>query len=406
MNESQLKELLSIPGAKRASQGVILPTKDGGFFHIINVHHQRTLDGLTENETFFVAFCSRSEILRLRELRGAHDYLLRLRANAIVDSPRVVRVMTARKNSFEASGRSWNLTHYYHSKDEYHKSYLRNLKREHAKALKGIPAGLALIPEANALCIRSLAGDVVVASEYLEHFFYFMSIAFYGNQLGIKPIDQSDALLIAIRIMTGAEAQDFDIDPRGKLGHELERTIKKLVMSQMMFTFGHEYAHLLCDHLALPEIQVKEESYDKSVDLAKDLRIYNHDLEHEADFFALNNIKHDKDTYQIVAQGGFSVLIYLHFLQEIGGLCGLKKFSVSQTHPNPRDRIIALHRRLAKASPLKKEDIDGIFLASEKMSEMLNQRLKYKTRDDIFSFYGSVYLSSFTSKVKSDRYDF
>ncbi len=406
MNESQLKVLLSIPGAKRASQGVILPMKDGGFFHVTNVHDQKTLDGLTQDETFFVAFCSKSEIVRLRELRGAHDYLLRLRANTIVDSPRAIRVMTAKRNAFEASGRSWSLTHYYHSKDEYHKSYVRILKREHAKALKGIPAGLALIPEANALCIRSLAGDVVVASEYLEHFFYFMSIAFYGNQLGIKPIDRADALLIAIRIMTGAEAQDFDIDPRGNLGHELERTIKSLVISQMMFTFGHEYAHLLCGHLALPDIQIEETSHEKSADLIKDLRIYSHDLEYQADLFALNNIKHDKDAYQSVARGGFSVLIYLHFLQEIGGLCGLRQFSVSQTHPNPRDRIITLHRNLGKSSPLKQEDIDGIFSVSEELSEILKQRLKYKTRDDIFSFYGSVYLSSYTPKVKSDRFDF
>ncbi len=406
MDESLIEKLLSVPGAKRAAQGVILPLENGGFFHVLNVHDSKILDGLTQDEHFFVAFCSRNEVLRLRELRGAHDYLLRLRANAIVDSPRAVRVMTARKKSFESSGRPWSLTHYYHSKDEYHKSYLDNLKRSHAKALRNIPTGLAFLSEANALCIRSLAGDVVVASESLEYFYYFMTIAFYGPQLGIQPIDRADALLIAIRIMTGAEALDFDIDPRGNLGHELERTLKGFVKSQMKFTFGHEYAHLLCGHLYSPYVPSEMISPDRGADLLKDLRTYSHELEYQADFFALKNIEHDHDAYQSVARGGFSVLLYLHFMEEVRELCGLRMFSVSATHPTPRDRIIKLHMSLGKKSPLNEEVLDDFFSVSRELSEMLTHRLQFATRNDLFTFYGSVYLSSYVFKPKVDRYDF
>ncbi len=204
--------------------------------------------------------------------------------------------MTARRKIFESSGRSWSLTHYYHLKDEYHKSYVRNLKRSDAKTLRNIPSGLAFVPEVNALCINSLAGAVVVVSESLEYFYYFMTIAFYGPQLGVELIDRADALLIAIRIMSGAESLDFEIDPRGNLGHELERALKEFVRAQMQFTFGHEYAHLLCGHLALPNCADEIISNEDNSSPLKDLRIYSHDLEYQADYFALKNIEHNNNS--------------------------------------------------------------------------------------------------------------
>jgi hypothetical protein len=407
MEESLIDKLLAnIPGSKRAAQGVILPGDNGTFFHVLNTYDKNTLAGLTQDEHFFLAFCAKNEILRLRELRGAHDYLLRLRANAIVDSPRVVRVMTSRRKSFERSGRPWSLTHYYHSRDEYHKAYINNLKRSDAKALRKIPSGLAFVSEVNALCIRSLAGDLVVASESLEYFFYFMTIAFYGLELGIEPIDRADALLIAIRIMNGAEALDFDIDPRGNLEHEIDRTLKGLVKAQMQFTFGHEYAHLLCGHLSSPDISNGEKSSESNTDPLVSLRTYDHDLEYMADYFALKNIEHKHNTYHPVAQGAFSVLLYLHFLQEVRELCGLKTLSVSATHPTPKDRIIKLHMRLGKKSPLNEEVLADLFSVSNELSEILAHRLKNSSRKDILTFYGSIYLPSYISRIKLDRYDF
>ncbi|KPD20289.1 hypothetical protein [Idiomarina zobellii] len=90
-----------------------------------------------------------------------------------------------------------------------------------------------MIQEVNALCIRSLAGDVVVVSEGLEHFYYYMSVAFYGIDFGLEPIDVRDSLLIAIRIITGAETLDFDIDPRGELPSDIDKRIQEYVDWQM-----------------------------------------------------------------------------------------------------------------------------------------------------------------------------
>ena len=104
--------LLAVPGAKRAACGVILPVADDEFLHIRSAIKCRDREGLSDDEADFLEFCSRTEILRLRELRGPHDYLLRLTANAIAESPRARRVMIARRKKFENSRRSWALSHY------------------------------------------------------------------------------------------------------------------------------------------------------------------------------------------------------------------------------------------------------------------------------------------------------
>lgn len=74
--------LKSIPGSKRASEGILIPIGEG-MFHIRNVYHKKELEGLSEEETGFYEFCSKKEIVRLREISGPHDYLLRLRVMAV-----------------------------------------------------------------------------------------------------------------------------------------------------------------------------------------------------------------------------------------------------------------------------------------------------------------------------------
>ncbi len=407
MDDATVEHLLStIPGAKRAAQGIIIPDGDGNLFQIFDTISLKESEGLSNNEKFFLAFCSKSEILRLRELRGAHDYLLRLRANAVVDAPRAVRVMRSRKKKVQDTGRQWTLTHYYHSRDSHHKSYLNLLKRTDAKQLRNIPAGLAFIPDVNALCIRSLAGDIVVVSESLEHFYYFMTIAFYGDILGIEPIDQGDALLIAVRIMLGSEALDFDIDPRGDLGQNIERKLANLVKAQMQFTFGHEYAHLLCGHLSSDEAQAKVTLMESNPNIPQDLKIYNHSLEYEADFSALKNINHNQAAYLMVSEGAFSALLYLYFLEEVRELCGLRELTVSTTHPTSIDRIIKLHKSLGKHSILTDNTLKNLQEKTQHLSELLTQRINSSGKHDILTFYGSVYLSSYTSRIKKDRIEF
>ncbi|NAX22529.1 hypothetical protein [Vibrio sp. V39_P1S14PM300] len=195
---------------------------------------------LLPGEERFLEFCSIDEIKRLRNLKNPYDYLLKIRSYSIANDPRAVRLMCVRRNKYEESGKNWRLTHYYHQGDHFHKSYISMLKPAQRKLLKSLPTGLAHIPDVNALCIRSLAGDVVLVSEKLERVYYFLTIAFYGYEFGLKPSDLRDALIIAMRIVSGSEAHDFEMDPRAHFPTELEKKITMLVKEQMKFTYGHE----------------------------------------------------------------------------------------------------------------------------------------------------------------------
>lgn len=404
ISDELVKEILQkIPGSKKAAEGVLIPTDDG-FFHLRSITTEEECEGLSADERSLLPFCSKKEIVRLRSINGPHDYLLRLRANAINDSPRAVRVMASRREKYEESGLPWSLSHYYHSKDYYHKSYIRLLNKNNKRLVKKVPSGLAYIDEVNALCIKSLAGDVVLVSESLEYFYYFMTIAFYGNKYGIELIDRVDALIIAIRIIKGSESLDFEIDPRGKLPHETERSIQFLVNQQMQFTFGHEYAHYLCGHIPSADTLMKK-SY---APFMNELASYNHLLEYEADYYALKNIEGKKKEFESVAQGGFSVLIYLHFIEEYSEGLGVKKFSVSDTHPVAKDRVYKLFGSLGKKAPIEESVVDEMFSVAEEISEVLQYRIESlkDEYDDLLGFYGSVYLPSYIKRIKEDRVDF
>lgn len=396
--------LKKVPGSKKAAEGVLLPTEDG-YFHLRGMTPKKETEGLSNEESFFSPFCSKKEIIRLRSISGPHDYLLRLRANAINDCPRAVRVMASRREKYEESGRPWSLSHYYHSKDYYHKTYIKLLNKNHRKLVKAVPSGLANIDEVNALCIKSLAGDVVLVSESLEYFYYFMTIAFYGNNYGIDCIDRVDALIIAIRIIKGSEALDFEIDSRGELPRDTERSIQLLVSQQMQFTFGHEYAHYLCGHIPSADTLMNMKS---SASFMSELALYNHSLEYEADYYALKNIENKNAEFEGVTIGGFSVLIYLHFIEEYGKGFRINNLSVSETHPAAKDRVYKLFSNLGKKAPIGVTAIDEMFSVVEEMSELLESRIEYlkDEYDDLLGFYGSIYLPSYMKGMKKDRIDF
>jgi len=106
-----------------------------------------------------------------------------------------------------------------------------------------------------------------------------------------------------------------------------------------------------------------------------------------------------------VVHGAFLVLLYLHFLQEVQKLFRLKPMSVSETHPSPQQRIHRLHHGLGKKSPITEDTIAGMLAASSEMESVLKQRTEGQ-REDLLTLYGSVYLSSYTPKLKQDRYDY
>ncbi len=351
MEEDRIRKILeTVPGSRRAANGVIIDGKDGSMFHITGTF--KNDPDLSQSEHFYLAFCSKNEILRLREIRTPHDYLLRIRAEAIVDEPRMVRAFNRRRADFEAGGRIWSLSEYYQTRNTHVKRYIGRLSRRNRKVLKAIPFGLAPIKEANAEARASLMGDVVVLSESLEYFLYFMNIAAFGPSLKLPISDCIDAATIAIRIMRGSESFDFDIDPRCILPAQTESSVQSLRGLQIEFVLGHEFAHILLGHL------------NESLDSTPDVRTYAHTLEFLADAGAFNHITNDQGAKLKICRAGLQVLIYLHFLEKCTQFGLLPSFRVASTHPKALDRIWHLHssagEKFADSADLLKNNIEAV----------------------------------------------
>ena len=391
-----------IPDAQKAADGFIL--SDGDFrFHVFDAHPKELTEGLTHSETFYLAFCSRDEILRIRNQKTSTDFLLWLRAEAIVDSARTVRVFRKRAQNMK----DWSLTKYYESRHQLHRYYINEVAKNYRTKIRTLPAGMAFIDEVNAMCIKSAFGNVVAVSEALSYFLFYMNIAFLGESLGIPTSDISAALAISIRIMLGYESLDFDLDPRGNLPSHIHDTIQNYSNFQIYFTFGHEYAHHTLGHLSeamLTNIKLRDIVHITESNHSIQSFQYKHRKEYEADWFAIKNIKGNKDFRSALADSAFLMFIYFDILDHVYQYLALSH-GVSETHPRPLDRLWKLRQKLNKRIGSCPEIIErNISLANSFKNILTSDWLRFHM--DELEIYGSYYLPSYKKEILQDRIDF
>lgn len=394
--------LKSVPGAKRARRGILIPLEDGGYFHVNRIHDKRNTIGLSSDEMFFLAFCDRNEIIRLRELRSSHDYLLYIRAMAIVDDPRLCRVFDERK----AVIKCWSLTQYYNSKNTNKYHYIKALPDRLSKTIKPMAAGLAMIKEPNASCANALLGTVVVVSETLEYLLYFMNLGFYGTQLGVPLEDSISALLIAFRIMLGVESLDFDIDTRGNLPPLIHHQIKDMTNRQIEFVYGHEYAHHLLGH-STSQASSKENSVSPLTNNQPPNQVVlSHQEEFDADYYAITNVEHNLKYKSELANAAIHLLFYLEFLTKL-----LYKYKHSgifnnSTHPLHSDRIENLKSKINPSVQPNIGTLDDLVVSAPILSDHLIGMIENPSKFDPIITYGSIYLPTYKNKIQRDRIDF
>ncbi len=392
MTEDEVRLFLdAVPGSRRAATGVIVDLGGGRSQHIMGII--RPDRELTDQENLDLAYASKHEVVRLRDLRTPHDYLLRIRLEAIAASPRAVRTFRQRRAKFEERGRRWTLTDYYNSQNTDAKRYVSRLRRQDQRIVKAVPYGLAPIEEANAVARKTVLGDVILVSETLRYFYYFMNIAMYGPYHDIGHGDCVDAAVIALRIMRGSESFDFDLDPRAVLPAPVEREMQRLTSAQVEFTFGHEFAHMLAGHL------VNERNGD-------DVRLYSHECEYAADRGAILSVGPDHAARAAIARGAFDVLLYLHFLESSADAGLLRHFSANDTHPRPLERLDRLVEVLDERYLRPPGEIEASKTAIESVVHWVRWRAETAEQPDLLGFYGSIHLYGFTDRMKTDRVEF
>ena len=241
--------------------------------------------------------------------------------------------------------------------------------------------------------MKSVLGEIVLVSENLHYFYYFMNLAMYGGQHGLAVRDRVDAAIIALRLMRGSESFDFEIDPRASLPTNLEQTIQNLCRRQMEFTFGHEFAHFLEGHL-------------ESDASGSPTKVYSFESEVTADRQAVVSVNADKKSRGHLACGAYDVLLYLYFLELATEAGHIPKFSISHTHPPALERLRNVREQFNDADQPDRTTLGMNIREIRRMVEFVGKRLELSDRDDLLTFYGSMYLPSFTGRLRQDRIEF
>lgn len=356
--------------------------------------------------SFHYPICTLDEIARIERPANSMDFLLSLRANAIADSPRLTRVFLSRRARKLSD---WSLTSYFdRTPIEY---YLNLLAENDRMSCEDVAAGIGFLREPNGVCMRNPLGDVLIISESLKSFLYYMN-AFIFYREDIPGEDAIACLMIAIRTMFMTEALDFDIDPRGDLPDKIHSECTALVSTQLGFVVGHEFAHHLLGHLdrgALTAVPRGVMPSDKEMD---DVRYYSprQKEEFEADAGALLHVQDDTDAVLEMLNGATYFFLCLDVFYAVSDYISPKVRS-AMTHPSPIDRIWAL-RKTIFANGLVEEE--GTY-SNEQMEEMIADVRELKDllikefvpfNVENMEWYGSIYLPSFRKAELFDRIDF
>ncbi|MBD8683955.1 hypothetical protein [Pseudomonas sp. CFBP 13719] len=392
---------------KRADIAAKLYVGDQFIAHLTGSYLKSEIEGLSENGKFFYPICTRQEIARIEAVSNVDDYLLKLRAETVVDDPRLARIFLKRRDSASSS---WSLTSYYDSYD--FEEYIDYLSAEHASECRNISYGYVLSRDPHGVCINTSFGKVVVLSEALRHFLFYMNAYFKGQLEGLDGKDTQACLLIACRTMLLTESQDFDLDPRGELPPQIRSYCNALVEDQVKFIIGHEFAHALLGHFGSAADSTSNPELFSVSRSGHCERFYTprQYQEFEADAGSILHADYSDQGCSSILNAAVLFFLYLDLFYAVSDYIN-PPFNPSNTHPDPIERIKALRKtvleaRTADMSTLYSEqDVeDWIKWVSNIKDFLVSEVLPFEI--DEFERYGSVYLPSYRTEVLFDRFDF
>lgn len=155
---------------------------------------------------FYRPICSEAEIDRIFDVKNTADYLLKLRADTAVDHMRLFRVL---RNRYLNNPTGWTLTGGINDKG--FKQYASSLDPGVALLCSKITAGHVFSNDPNGACMRTPYGDLIIVSNSLEYFLFYMNMAYLDFGVEVPTQVRRAAQRIGIRTMLKTEALDFEI---------------------------------------------------------------------------------------------------------------------------------------------------------------------------------------------------
>lgn len=348
-------------------------------------------------------FCNSEDIKRILNVTDAEDYLLKLRAEVVVDNMRLFRVIRNRCIQNEST---WNFTE--HFRVEEFEEYIMNIPEEYAK-MNNLTKGFIFSNDPNGCIMRTNFGDIVCISEALRYFLFYMNLAFLDFEIDVPPSVRYRSMIIGIRTMLKTETLDFEQDPRGIIPEELEKSINYIVEHQLQFIIGHELSHHFLNHLDKSNT-VKRNIYRLFENEKSELETneyYNHsqEQEFEADNLSLKLLEKCDNLDSYYVQGAITFFGYLEIFESVSEYLFPPSGSY-QTHPNPSDRY---QKIIEKYENYTDETFISNFLESVKgYKKAIMDEIGFEV--DKYEMYGSHYLAEPNSKWRGkeliDRKDY
>lgn len=351
--------------------------------------------------------CSEDEINRIFNVQNAKDYLLKLRADTIVDHMRLFRVYRNKANSF--SGK-WTLEASF--KDNHYLNFLNKIPLEYKHKCSSVTFGNIFSNEPNGHIFKTDFGPVTTISDSLIYFSKFMNLALLDFKGRVPEKIRLNSLRIAIRVMLKTEALDFYMDPRGIIPIDIERRITSPTPYQMQFIAGHEFSHYILDHLSesniverfvFHPISDKDEPYQP-------MKVYNQSQKDEfaADISALTLPKLNAKEFSKLFEAS---LLWFGSLEIFEAVCDTmypRSPWAYKTHPTAKERFHNILDNVRKPNDFDPKKWEAFWNVVDEYKDTVIEDVSLNC--DFYEMYGSAYLDEPNSKWRGrkliDRVDY
>ena len=357
--------------------------------HLATVVQEISMNQETIQRGFYISLCNKDEIDRIFNVQSTADYLLKQRADATLHCTRIHRVFLRR---CYLAGDKWNFTESFD--DTPFKDYIDHLEFSDYDEAQKIIAGFVFCDDPNGRIRKTEFGNVIMISESLRYFLYFMNLAYLQYDECNIPADvRNAAIKIAMRTMLQTEALDFDLDPRGAMPDKLAKAIQWHTNRQLQFIIGHEYSHGFLGHLENANIiEAPMLSYFKECDWNL-TKIYSPSQmdEFDADMDAIARPIFTPDSRADYLKKAMLFFAYLDVFESVKEQIAPSSGRV-KSHPDPIDRFWNLFKEFKGKVEIADEFVEIILKLNESHKEGLKEDVAVNI--DSYENYGSIYLES------------
>ncbi|MGZ9675931.1 hypothetical protein [Flavobacterium sp. GNP001] len=356
---------------------------------------------------FFHPVCNSSEIERIFNVKNAQDYLLKIRAETIVDHMRLFRVY---RNKALVNSKNWSLEKSF--SNLHYEKFISHLNKENKENCKEITYGNIFSNQVSGLIFKSPYGTIINISDSMRFFLKFMNLGLLNFDSEVPLHVRLNAIRIAIRVMLQSEALDFYMDPRGIVPKDVGISIEKDVPNELLFIAGHEFSHHLCGHLSDENVIEKpifkgilenQEDYKPIISFSQ-----SQIEEYEADLVSIELPKYSNSMKKGVLEGALTFFAKLDIYEHFIGLCAPSTKFMNHEHPPASKRFDMLLEQVGMPKNFNKaywqdfkKDIERVKVIIG--DDVINGLEKYQ-------FYGSLYLdkpnSEWRGKELIDRVDY